>query len=483
MKKLMYKWHGRLAWIMAVPILLWALSGVLHPLMSNWFKPDIAKRFLPAVEITPPANQLTVAEICADFEEVHMVKTISLQGKAALFVVTPDQKQHYRDCITGKPIADGEQLYAEQLARAYLDDQDSALVKITKIEEFSSSYSYIHRFLPVYRVELDRADGIQVVVDPRTGKLAAYDNSFRRVASVAFSWLHTWSFLGPRDSVLRITIVSLMSLGGFLLAISGIVSIFAMRGKRKMNKRRRWHRVTGIATVMFYLMFTFSGFFHVVMKFNYDDSDTWVSTQVISTKQLAHSLPSIISKAAQVTELSPEKVRLKELTLAQVKGENYFRVAFMGERMKAKGKPKSGPVVYVQTHTLNELAKGETLYAQQLALEFSGYQESDITEVEMITNFRNDYSFIFRRMPVWRVKFAGKKHWQYTVDTRDAHMSMRTSTPGLIEALSFINFHKYHFLDFAGKTCRDVVLLILMALFTTLTISGMFLLKKKKASN
>jgi len=57
---------------------------------------------------------------------------------------------------------------------------------------------------------------------------------------------------------------------------------------------------------------------------------------------------------------------------------------------------------------------------------------------------------------------------------------MRTSTAGLIEALSFINLHKYHFLDFAGKTTRDIVLLILMAIFSALTISGMYLLRKKK---
>ena len=166
----MYKWHRYLAWVMAVPILLWALSGVLHPLMSNWFKPDIAHKFLRPVAVELPASEQKVAAICADFDEVHMVKTILLQGKPTLFIVTPDQQQYYRDILTGEAVVNGDQLYAEQLARAYLDDADSELVKISKIEEFGAGYSYIHRFLPVYRVELDREDGLQAVVDPRTGR-------------------------------------------------------------------------------------------------------------------------------------------------------------------------------------------------------------------------------------------------------------------------------------------------------------------------
>ena len=475
MKKFMYKWHRRLALVMAVPILLWALSGVLHPLMSNWFKPEIANKFLRATAVQLDASsEKKVSEICAGFEQVHMIKVISLKGKPVLLVITPDQEQHYRDVATGIEIADGASIYAEQLGRAYLGDQESKLVAVTKIEEFQPGYSYIHRFLPVYRVELEREAGLQVVVDPRTGKLAAYDNGFRRVASKLFSWMHTWSFLGARDSVFRIVVVSLMSLAGLFLALSGVFSWFFMKGKRRMKKGRRWHRMLGIGMVLFYFMFSLSGFFHVVMKLDYDDSDTWVSEQAVSPASMQVSISGALN-AAQAAGV--DQAGLKELTLAVVDGQSCYRVALMGQR----GSRKPGPVVYVNSESGAILEGGEERYAKVLALEFSGYSESDISEVELITSFRAEYGFIFRRMPVWRVHFSGQEYWQYTVDTRDAHMSMRTSTVGLVEALSFINLHKFHFLDFAGKTVRDVVLLVLMGFFTLLTFSGLCLLKKKRA--
>ena len=83
-------------------------------------------------------------------------------------------------------------------------------------------------------------------------------------------------------------------------------------------------------------------------------------------------------------------------------------------------------------------------------------------------------------MPVWRVKYKGQKYWQYTVDTKDGHMSMRTSTPGLIEALSFVNLHKFHFIDPLGKELRDYVLLGAMILILTVSFLGVFLMVKKK---
>ena len=460
--KWIYKWHRRLAYVMAVPLILWALSGLLHPMMSNWFKPDIANKFLIPKAIELPQGALSIEAMTDGLGELHMVKLIKLGDDVTLLAITPDQAHHYRNVLTGKEVIAAEEKYAEQLARAYMDDQESALVKITKITEFGGSYSYISRFLPAYRVELDRADGLQVVVDPRNGKLATYDNFFRRQASVLFQWFHTWSFLGNRGSVLRVVVVSLMSFAAFLIAVSGLVSLFFMKGERKMDKKRRLHRWLGGLATIFFFMFSLSGFFHVVMKLNYDDSTQWVSQQKVSPGELTHPLVDIGKLI---------KRPIKELTIAQVGDVSYYRVALAGRETK---------IVYLNIKTLEELENGEERYATALALEFSGYSESEVSDIEAITSFRNDYSFIFRRMPVWRVSFKGKEFWQYTVDTRDAHMSMRTSTPGLIEVLVFINLHKFHFIDPISKDARDWVLVAVMVLILSVSFLGVSLLVKKK---
>lgn len=461
--KRFYKWHRRLACVIAVPLILWALSGLLHPMMSNWFKPEIAKKFIIPKSIEIPQGAMSVADICAGLDEVQMIKLVKVGGDVALLAITPDQKYHFRSVLSGAEIPDAEEVYAEQLARSFLDDQVSDLVKVEKIEEFGGSYSYINRFLPVYRVELDRADGVQAVVDLRNGKLATYDDGFRRVGSRLFQWFHTWSFLGERGSVLRISVVSIMSFCAFLLALTGLVSLCTMRGKRKMTRGRRMHRWTGALAAIFFFMFSLSGFFHVVVKFDHDDSDQWVSENYAEVDVLTVSLAEISQRV---------KKPLKELSLAIIKGEPYFRVGLLAGR--------DGGVLYLKAKDLHLLENGEELYARELATEFSGYDESLITGIEKIDSFRPDYGFIFRRLPVWRVKYQGQKYWQYTVDTRDGHMSMRTSTPGLIETLSFVNLHKFHFIDPLGKELRDYVLLGVILLILAVSVLGILLIRRKK---
>ena len=458
----MYKWHRRLAWLMAVPMTLWMLSGVLHPMMSNWFKPEIENKFLIKPAISVEDSELSVSVIFSDIEKLHMVKLIQIEDRPVLMGISPDQERHYRDAVTGEKINSGEEQYVEQLARAYMNDSNSPLVSITKIASFDAGYSYIHRFLPVYRVELDREDDLQVVIDPRTGKLAAYDNQFRRVSSKLFSWLHTWSFLGSRDSLFRIGVVSFLSLCGFFIALSGAISLWTMRKvKRKGKKARRTHYWLGAVTSLLFFMFSLSGFFHVVVKFDYDDSDQWVSNQVVDTKDLDCSISEVLTEAGPI----------KELSLAVIDEKPHFRIVKPG---------RDSSVVMFDLSSKSSLEDGDERYAKQLALEFSEYSSSDIKGTEKITKFRNDYGFIFRRLPVWRVSFKDKEYWSYTVDTQDAHMALRVKPMTVIEAISFVNLHKFHFIDPLGKSLRDWVLVVSVGLMLITVFSGVLLMIRRR---
>jgi len=309
---------------------------------------------------------------------------------------------------------------------------------------------------------LDRADGLQVVIDPRTGKLAAYDNSFRRIGSKLFTWFHTWSFLGPRESLFRIFIVTLMSGLGFLISLTGAVNLWTMR-KSKTKKIRRYHYWLGAVTTLLFFMFSLSGLFHSVIKFDYDNSTQWVSKQAIEVNRLNYSPKEISEK------IGPYKA----LSLAKISGQAYYRVVKAG---------RDGDILMLHTENLNLLENGELEYAKQLALEFSGYQPVAIKEVEKISKFRDDYGFIFRRLPVWRVSFKDQEYWNYTVDTQDSHMAMRTKPLAVIEAISFVNLHKFHFLDPFGKSTRDWVLLASMTLTLSTVVSGIWILIKRKKS-
>ena len=90
--KRFYQWHRKLAYVIAVPLILWALSGLLHPMMSNWFKPDIAKKFIIPKPIQIPGDAMSVAAICEGLDQVQMIKLVKIQDKVALLAITPDQE-------------------------------------------------------------------------------------------------------------------------------------------------------------------------------------------------------------------------------------------------------------------------------------------------------------------------------------------------------------------------------------------------------
>lgn len=460
-RHLAYELHRKLSIWIALPLALWALSGILHPMMANWFKPEIENVFLPPRPLPIPAEATPPGQVFSDIEHLHQLRVIPLGGTVAYLAITPGQELHVRS-ISGEPIANGVERYVEERARAYLGDPSSVLAEIEVLDHFSATYTTINRYLPAYRVKLDRADGMEVVIDARTGKLATFSNRPKRVMMRLFSWFHTWSFLGGPLSILRIGVVAFVSLISLSVAISGLINLFKIRRRGKAtSKALRAHRTIGGLVAIIYLMFSLSAIAHVLIKLRADNSTQWVSRQKVATGQL--------STVPQSTNGKP----LLGASLAVVGGAPYYR-------LHQATAPRESETLLIGTESQRQLENGEVAYAHELALEFSGYAAADISGTTLITKFQPDYGFIFKRLPVWRVSFEGKPYWQYTVDTADAHMSMRTDLPGLLEALTFINLHKWHFLDFAGRETRDIATVAAALLMFCLVVSGVLLSLSKR---
>ena len=110
---------------------------------------------------------------------------------------------------------------------------------------------------------------MEVVVDPRTNKLATFDSPSKRLFQTLFSWFHTWSFLGARENVLRITVVFILSILTLLTGLTGIVTLFTLKSKRqdgtkrKLPLRRKLHRILAAISALFFLMFSISAIYHI----------------------------------------------------------------------------------------------------------------------------------------------------------------------------------------------------------------------------
>lgn len=472
MKTTLFKLHRKLSYFLALPVLLWALSGLLHPFMANWMRPEIAHTFLPPKPLKPSSELISPAQVYSDLPGLHQLSLIKIKGAPVYLATTTNHELLFRDAKTGQPIHDAEQSYAEQLARAYLDDHSSPLLSVEKIVSFGSTYSYINRYLPAYRVTLDRPDGMQVVVDLQSGKLATFDSPSKRLFSTLFAWFHTWSFLGTRDSMLRISVVLLVSLLTLVVSITGIANLILFKTKQKNGTRRKLplsrkvHRSLGTFTSLFFLMFSLSGIYHLASKLNYDHSDQWHSEQNISPKLLTFTPAEIIEKS---------KAPVSGISLASIDGVPHYRLAIMSRE-------KPGQALYLSASDLSNRENGEEAYAISLALEFSGYPRESVKDTEVITKFRDDYGFIQKRLPVTRVNFTNQEYWNYTVDTANSHLAQRVSPSSLGEALFFINLHKWHFLDPVSKEIRDYATAFGVLCIATVTLFGISLLRKRKKS-
>ena len=119
MKRNIYAWHRRLAIIALIPVLMWTISGILHPIMSN-FRPQMAKSFLKP-EALPLPNIQVELDSALNLNRIRTIENfriISFGGNSYYQVQTPEQFELlYLNTATGALLPNGDRLYATYLAR------------------------------------------------------------------------------------------------------------------------------------------------------------------------------------------------------------------------------------------------------------------------------------------------------------------------------------------------------------------------------
>src|SRR5215471_16389284 len=89
----MLKWHRTVSLITGIPVLLWAASGFLHPLMTN-VRPKVAQQTITAV--AADTNQIVVplqqALLTNKIDSVKNVRFVHINKHLFYQVELPDQK-------------------------------------------------------------------------------------------------------------------------------------------------------------------------------------------------------------------------------------------------------------------------------------------------------------------------------------------------------------------------------------------------------
>lgn len=510
MRKNIYKWHRTISLIIAIPVLLWAASGFMHPIMTT-IRPKVGTQFLQpqaidSSKIKVPLQEALTTNNITTFSNFRIVQ---MGGKWFYQVQLPGQNVlQYISTQNGQLLNNGDELYARSLAKQFLQGakapeklllaslnnnislnekdsvaeevhdccinataaimNDTSGAKITKVQlvtNFDNEYKYINRLLPAYKVSFDRADGIRIYVETIQDRFAFAMDNKRAGFDKFFSLFHTMGWLDTLGKG-KLVVEIILALLAFLTTVMGIY-IFCITNTKKPNGNavvaaKRNHRWTSIFISLFTLMFTFSGAYHAFSKFSPDTRDRFFTSNKFMPADAGLNYTQL--QIAAGTEKS-----ITNISLVKIDGKNYWQVfnksnkpglnkipgeGKEGDLMKRKSAPPP-TTIYINTQDYSILPGGEMKYAAYLANTFSKHTKDEIVKTAIITKFEGEYGFVNKRLPVWKVNYASNHNERLYIETSTGKLAASVNDVNLVEGYSFALLHKHEFMAWVGKPVKD----------------------------
>jgi hypothetical protein len=455
MKSSFYKWHRILGITALIPVIFWTLSGLSHPFMSNWFRPEIAREVFHSLTQKQMAPTLSIQQVMDQnhLTELRNFTLVNFNKQTFYQVLGRDSIYQYYSATNGKLYPSGDKAYAIYLARFFTQDTLSGIRSATIQTTFDGQYQPINHLLRVWKIALDRPDGMDMYIETGQSRMGTFNNNTRKCMLWIFDQFHTWHFLATLGGekfriIVLVVIVSIM----LLSLISGLTvyGLFWKRFKQIQQKRKangtedkrvlnRYHRQIGIWVSFVMFTFVISGGFHLLVKLHNIEPNHPDFAQIIPRSKLQISNLNLPIADSSI-------IKLQVVTFV---GKYYYLIINNKKQ-----------ILYFSTADAIQLPGGDTSYAMYLAGFYSdkgieketGNQKPNVT---LIKQFDNEYGFINKRLPVERIAFANGQNLY--IETTTAKLAAKVSGMDRAEGLSFIFLHKYFGMSWAGKNIRDIV--------------------------
>jgi hypothetical protein len=430
------RWHRAIAWLAGGAALVWAGSGLLHPLMTwtqpravSWSAPESPTIELPAPQrLSAPAMPVAMMRLYAGEDAVWL--RVRSEGAA--------EAEYRRVAGTaGTPPTDAER--ATLLARHFSGEHEAAISALTLVTDFDADYPYVNRLLPVWRVDFDRADGLSAYVDLDLDRLAMLSDRRKRRLQSAFSVLHTLQPLAGQER-LRLALLSLLVGSVLMMALLGAWML--ARGSSRAASRRR-HRWLAAAALLPALAFSGSGLLHL-----YSHRDT----------------------GARIDPRPPQALAIdSEIVVPAGRHDELLWTPAAGGYWRAEG---AGTVRFHATDA-QPMAVDEAEMAQRVT---RGHGFDAIADAELLRGFTPEYGFINKRLPVWRVPSSTGALY---VETRSGWLARAASPLDALEGRVFSSLHKGGVFDALGRGPRDLLLSLAAMLVALAAFSGLLLRRRR----
>ncbi|MGI4867523.1 MAG: hypothetical protein ACRYFZ_26625 [Janthinobacterium lividum] len=517
----MYRWHRLLGILTVVPVILWTLSGLSHPLMSNWLRPAIAHETVPAPPLTAAMLTMPIAQVLTGhyLPAVQNVRLVQYQHHPYYQVTTASGKLRYFAAADGRELPDGDRAYAEDVARYLLADSTSAVASAERLTHYTAEYKFINRLLPVWKITFARPDGMAVFIETGHSRLGTFNNHARATFLWVFGMMHNWDFLDALPRPLHLGIMLVFTTVIWLSALSGLVIYGFVRGKLRQPRSaqdgvgwlRQRHRTLGLWVAFVTFTFALSASYHLWQKLTPDRRDDVARVSLFGANELTWTL---VQRLSYESRIGPP---VTQVSLARIAGQPYYRLV----SKLPDGKPE---VAYRSTRDGHYLRDGEFAYARELGQEFmkklngsvpgaagAASPESTATadccaapdpiaetkvaigtpaaepvpdkanllSPELVTKFAGEYGFVNKRLPVVKLTFAGAGHPALYVEPATGRLAALVTDDARREGLSFAVLHKFFLMEWAGKNVRDFVAIFSALGVLVVTLYGLVLLLRR----
>jgi hypothetical protein len=456
--------HAWLGIFTCIAILMWAVSGLSHPIMThlqptpvNFTAPDYPIEVKSAIEprsiLTKwHINSFTKLSIIA-FNEESYLRVVENNGDIA----------RYFNLSSGEELIDGDMQYATMLAKHFAGQPNAVISQQKRVNQFSDEYHAINRLLPVWRVDLKTDSELFSYIDTDQVRLSTLSDSNKQILTAIFRFGHNWSFLEAFPK-LQIFVMSILIICVLLSATLGIFLYF----KRSKQAPRNWrqapltvsHRKLGIVVALSSLMFASSGLFHLWVSFQQAQQTYKPATLKTMTQDLPHKM---------LTFLTSSDSPISRAELIQHQHQLYWLIHQSNHQAQVGMMVKESHDHSHREHThakspypfLVGLSQtgGQLDYAnlgKLQSLDYSGLSIDKVKSTEVITNFNHEYGFIFKRLPVIKVSYQSNNRLRHFIEPSTGELAANMTQLDSIEGLSFALIHKWNF-NGLNKNLRDIL--------------------------
>ena len=113
--------------------------------------------------------------------------------------------------------------------------------------------------------------------------------------------------------------------------------------------------------------------------------------------------------------------------------------------------------------------------------EKSTLENIPLLETKVLTDFESrEYGFVNKRLPVVKLAYDTPEKTTYFIETSTSRLAARIENSDKIEGYSFAIFHKFLFMDWAGKNVRDFTMVLAALIILSVSILGLILFFKKR---